>query len=107
VNGGVFQLRQQIVRCGLESIHFAVAGHGAGVVECKRDTEARIAPRRNRQRTDLDVADFDYAEKISVDDRGAVEGQFRSADVVKFGAMAMSVTSGRLNSELKVFVASV
>src|SRR5262245_37018309 len=79
MNGGVLELSQQIVRCGLESIHFAVTGHGARIVERERHTQARIAPCRNRQSTDLDLADADYAEKIGVDDRGAVEGQLRSA----------------------------
>ena len=55
MNGGVFQLSQQIVRCRLEGVHFAVAGHGALVIERKCHTQARIAPRRDRQGTDLDL----------------------------------------------------
>jgi len=55
VNGCLLQLSEQVVRRGLERIHLAVARHGARVIERKCHTQARIAPRRDRQGTDLDL----------------------------------------------------
>ena len=101
------KLREQIVRSSLQRFHFSVVCHRAGVVEHQRDAKTRIAPGRDRHRADVDLTDANDTEKICVDHGGAIQGQFRTAGSVGVGVTVASVTSGRLKSALKVFVASV
>lgn len=89
------------MRCRLEGIHFAVAGHGARVIERKRRTQARIAPRRDRQGTDLTWLTPIMPRKLLWTTAVPLRVSFDPPPVVKFGEMVMSVTSGQLNSELK------